>query len=250
MLVSMPHVGTFIPRSVGRHLRLCAQRPNRLALPRLYDGLEELAPTCAAGQLFALRVDLNARRRANLYPARTPALCPSTPSTAALYREREPDDGEIAARLESAWLPYHRRLRSELERIRAEHGVALLWDAHSIASEVPRLFAGRLADFNFGTAGGTSCDPELARLLQATAARHGEFSSVLDGRFKGGYITRAYGAPARGVHAVQLEMSERIYMDERSPFAFRADLAQRVRPVLRELLQAALAWARTTQSYR
>ena len=122
-------------------------------------------------------------------------------------------------------------------------GVAVIWDAHSIRSRVPRFFEGRLPDLNLGSAGGTTADHGLlARLAEVAGAAEG-YSQVLDGRFKGGYIVRAYGDPANGIHAVQLELSQISYMDEGPPYAFRDDLARGIRPVLRRLLAAALDWA-------
>lgn len=249
LVVSMPHVGTFIPHSVGRGLTDCAaRRPDTdWHLPRLYDFLVELDATVVKATYSRYVVDLNRPPDgSNLYPGQdTPRLCPvDTFHREPLYRDGEPDDAEVERRMRSIWQPYHRRLRRELDRVRANHGIALLWDAHSITSEVPRLFAGRLPDLNFGTAGGDSCDPTLTRALTVASARHPQYSTVVDGRFKGGFITRAYGDPPNGVHAVQLELSQRSYMDERSPFAFRGDLAMRLRPALREMLEAALAWAR------
>jgi N-formylglutamate amidohydrolase len=142
------------------------------------------------------------------------------------------------------WRPYHRRLEGEVARVRAEHGIALLWDAHSIVSIAPRLFEGRLTDFNLGTADGASCDPDLAEQLALALTRHAGYTSILNGRFKGGYITRRYGNPSGGIHAVQLEMAEEVYMDEDPPFAFRPDRAKRVREILREQLEIGLDWAR------
>jgi N-formylglutamate deformylase len=248
LVVSMPHVGTFIPHSIGRRLSDCAaRRPDTdWHLPRLYDFLDEIGATVLTGTHSRYVVDLNRPPDgSNLYPGRdTPLLCPvDTFGSERLYLGAEPGDSEIEERMRAMWQPYHRRLRSELDRVRAEHGIAVLWDAHSIASEVPRLFDGRLPDLNFGTAGGGSCDPALVAALTATAARHPAYSCVVDGRFKGGFITRAYGDPPGGVHSVQLEMSERNYMEESSPYTFRSDLAERLRPVLRDLLLAALAWA-------
>jgi N-formylglutamate deformylase len=248
LVVSMPHVGTFVPHSIGRDFADCAaRRPDTdWHLPRLYDFLDDLGATVIRANLSRYVIDVNRPPDgANLYPGQeTPLLCPvDTFGREPLYRGGGPDRAEIDRRLDRAWRPYHRRLRAEIARVRAEHGVAILWDAHSIASEVPRLFEGRLPDFNLGTAAGASCDPELAAGLLVAVSRHREYSAVLDGRFKGGYITRAYGDPAGGVHAIQLELSERTYMDEASPYTFRRDLAHRVRPIVRELLEAALAWA-------
>jgi N-formylglutamate deformylase len=249
LLVSMPHVGTFVPRSVGRQLADCAvRRPDTdWHLPRLYDFLDEIGATVIQATHSRYVVDLNRPPDgSNLYPGRdTPRLCPvDTFRSERLYRAGDPDDAEIARRVERCWKPYHRRLAAELERIRQEHGIAVLWDAHSIVSEAPRLFEGRLPDFNLGTADGKSCDPGLAERLAVAFSRHAGYTSVLDGRFKGGYITRHYGAPAHGVHAIQLEMAEAIYMDETSPYTFRAERARSVSRILREQMTLVLDWAR------
>ncbi len=131
------------------------------------------------------------------------------------------------------------------------HGFALLWEAHSIRSRVPRFFEGRLPDLNLGSAGGASADPELIARLSQVAEIEGTaagYSHALDGRFKGGYITRSFGDPAQGVHAIQLELSQITYLDEAPPFAFRDDLAAAIRPVLRRLLETALAWGRSARA--
>ncbi|HEX7558993.1 MAG TPA: N-formylglutamate amidohydrolase, partial [Usitatibacter sp.] len=160
-----------------------------------------------------------------------------------LYREREPDAGEITRRVGTLWRPYHARLQNEIARVLSAHGTAILWDAHSIVSVAPRLFEGRLADFNLGTADGAACDPALAQSLLAALEKHSAFTSVLNGRFKGGHITRAHGDPARGVHAIQMEMVEASYMDEISPYTFREAKARAIRPILREQLEIATRWA-------
>jgi N-formylglutamate amidohydrolase len=157
-----------------------------------------------------------------------------------LYATAVPGAAEIAERVERYWRPYHAALQAELDALRARHGHVLLWDAHSIRSEVPRFFSGRLPDLNLGTAGGASCDRRIEQALAAIAAQAAGYTHVMNGRFKGGYITRRYGRPAAGLHAVQLELAESTYMDEDPPFAFREDLANRVRPVLRALVAAAV----------
>jgi N-formylglutamate deformylase len=247
LIVSMPHVGTFVPHSVGRTLNHCAvQRPDTdWHLPRLYDFLESLDATVITATHSRYVIDVNRPPDgANLYPGRdTPKLCPTdTFDQRPLYRAGEPKPGEIARRLDSIWRPYHRRLEREIQRVRGGHGVALLWDAHSIVSVAPRRFEGRLADFNLGSADGAACDPELAATLLAALRRHGGYTAVLDGRFKGGYITRRYGNPKENVQAIQLEMAEEIYMDETSPYTFREAGAVRVRAILKEQLETALAW--------
>ena len=150
----------------------------------------------------------------------------------------------MQGRLARYWQPYHSQLRAELERMLALHGRVVLWDAHSIASRVPRFFDGRLPDLNFGTAGGAACAPALAEAVIAPARACAQFSIAVDGRFKGGYITRHYGQPAAKVHAIQLEMCQCLYMNESAPFDYRPDLAAAVQPLLRQMTAAAADWVR------
>jgi N-formylglutamate deformylase len=248
LIVSMPHVGTFVPRSIGREMSEAAVRRDDTDwhLPRLYDFLGELGATVISANVSRYVVDVNRPPDgSNLYPGRdTPKLCPTdTFDQRPLYLAGEPSTEAITTRVDSVWQPYHHRLEREIERIRAQHGIAVLWDAHSIVSVSPRLFDGKLPDFNLGTAGGTSCDPKLAESLLVAFQRHEGYTSVLDGRFKGGYITRHFGAPARGVHAVQLEMAEETYMSEQCPYTFDAGRAEKVRPILREQLRIAIDFA-------
>ncbi len=248
LIVSMPHVGTFVPHSVGRGMTdVAAQRGDTdWHLPRLYDFLDELDATVIVATHSRYVIDVNRPSDGtNLYPGRdTPKLCPTdTFDTQPLYRSGEPSGDEVAHRVDSIWQPYLRRIAREIERVRSRHGVAVLWDAHSIVGVSPRLFDGRLPDFNLGTAGGSSCDPALAQSLLVALQRHTEYRSVLNGRFQGGHITRSFGAPSRGVHAVQMEMVEENYMDETCPYAFNAGRASRVRPILREQLRLAMDFA-------
>jgi N-formylglutamate deformylase len=154
----------------------------------------------------------------------------------------EPDIPEIRRRVERYWNPYHHELTRQIEAIKARHGFVLLWEAHSIAGELPRLFDGILPELNVGTFDGKSAAPAVGQAVYAAASTSG-YTLALNGRFKGGYITRQYGNPARQIHAVQLEMSQRIYMEEFPPFNYRPDLAASVKPVLKQLLAAAAAAA-------
>ena len=251
LLVSVPHAGTGVPEAQ----RACMTEA-ALALPdtdwhvdRLYDFLGELGASAIVATQSRYVIDLNrAPDSRPLYPgASNTELCPTTTfGEEPIYREGgAPDAEEIETRLKAVWRPYHAQIRAELERIKRHHGIALLWDAHSIRSEVPRFFEGRLPDLNLGTAGGDSASEDLTALL-GSVAREAEalgYSHAINGRFKGGYITRSFGAPAEGIHAVQLEQSQITYMDEDPPYGFREDLAEQVRPVLQGLLDAALAWA-------
>ena len=168
------------------------------------------------------------------------ALCASTANRCICRGRRLPKTK--CARVDTYWRPYHRALREELERIHATHGRAVLWEGHSIRGELPFLFEGRLPDLNLGTAGGTSCAPALQARLEAVLAAQGDYDFVANGRFKGGHITRHYGDPARGIDAVQLEISQRTYMDEDS-FAWDEARAGALQRLLRQLLDDAIGHA-------
>ena len=162
-----------------------------------------------------------------------------------LFREGQvPTAAERATYLEHIWKPYHQTLQQELARLKDEFGYALLFDAHSIRSHVPHLFEGRLPDFNLGTFNGASCDPALASELEAICAGYPAYSHVLNGRFKGGHITRDYGSPADNIHAVQLELAQCTYMEEVEPFTYREDLAAPTQVVLKQLLARIIEWGR------
>jgi N-formylglutamate deformylase len=249
LLVSMPHVGTYVPAEVEARFDDGARGlpDTDWHVDRLYDFLEDLGASVLRATHSRYVIDLNrAADGKPLYPgASETELCPVTTfADQPIYRPGQaPEPDEIAARRGAIWRPYHDCLAGELAALKARHGIALLWDAHSIRSEVPRFFDGRLPDLNFGTGGGISAATPLVERLLAVARDSTAYSHVLNGRFKGGYITRANGAPSAGVHAVQLELSQITYMDEDPPFGFREDLAAGIRPLLRQLLEAALDWA-------
>jgi N-formylglutamate deformylase len=250
LLVSMPHVGADIPDDIAARLAPCAlaKADTDWHLSELYGFLGEMGASTIAARWSRYVIDLNRPPEdTNLYPGMdTTGLCPvDTFGRERLYRAGcAPSEAEVQLRLERYWRPYHQRLRSELDRLLALHGRVVLWDAHSIASVVPRFFEGRLPDLNFGTADGISCDPAMADAVIAKARAAERFSIALNGRFKGGYITRHYGQPAARVHAIQLEMCQCLYMDESAPFDYRPDLAQQVQPALRQMIDATLDWVR------
>ena len=240
LLVSMPHTGTHVPAEIKKHFTAAA-----LALPdtdwhleKLYDFLAEMGASVLVATHSRYVVDLNRPPdNANLYPGQdtTPLVPIDTFHKKPLYRGgREPGESEIAARVELYWKPYHARLAGELARLKEKYDYALLWDAHSILSQVPRFFAGTLTELNLGTADGRSCGPGIGEGLMQKVSGYG---AVLNGRFKGGYITRTYGDPAHDVHAVQLELSEATYMEEAAPFRFKNSLAAKLRPQLRALIE-------------
>jgi N-formylglutamate deformylase len=250
MLLSMPHVGTDIPDEVAAHMAPCALSTDDTDwhLAELYGFAERMGVSTLAARWSRYVIDLNRPpENTNLYPGLdTTGLCPvDTFGRESLYQEgRAPDQLEVARRLARYWQPYHHQLRAELARLLALHGRVVLWDAHSIASRVPRFFEGRLPDLNFGTAEGKSCDPGLEAAVVGVARAQDRFSIAVNGRFKGGHVTRFYGQPIEGVHAIQLEMCQCLYMDETPPFAWRPEIAAEVQPLLKDMLQAALDWVR------
>src|ERR1700734_3647912 len=211
LIVSMPHVGTQVPEAVEREFTPVARAltDTDWFVDRLYDFVPELGASVIAAQYSRYVIDLNRPPNdAALYPGMTSTgLCP-THSFAGepLYGssvETLPAS-EIERRRQRYWQPYHDALGGVIADTRGRRGFALLLDAHSIRSFVPRLFTGRLPDINIGTADGSSCDPELLRPLLEILAAQSQFSFVVNGRFKGGYITRHYGSPGEGVHALQI----------------------------------------------
>ena len=251
LLISMPHTGTFLPPDISVRLT-----PAALKLPdtdwhleRLYDFVDKLGASVMIATHSRYAIDLNRPPDdASLYPGQdTTGLCPlDTFDREDLYREgQQPGASEIQRRVETCWEPYHAALQGELDRLREEFDRLVLWDAHSIRSVLPRFFQGRLPDLNLGSAGGSACDQSLAQRLLQIAQKHGSYTAVLNGRFRGGYITRRYGRPSEGVHAIQLELAQLTYMQEEYPYSFDDARAGTLRPLLEQMLHEALRWAQS-----
>ena len=252
LLVSVPHVGTAIPEDVAAALvpRAMAREDTDWHLAEVYAFARELGAGLLVPRYSRYVIDLNRPpENAPMYPgANNTELVPTRFfSGDPLYREgRVPDEAEVARRRDAYWRPYHEALAGELVRLRSAHGIAVVWDGHSIQAELPWLFPGRLPDLNLGTVAGASCAQALRATLMDVLAAQSGFSHVTDGRFQGGYITRRYGRPAERIHAVQLEMALSTYMDETHaayPVAPADPLRlARLRPVLRALLRTTLDW--------
>lgn len=247
MLVSMPHIGTDIPLD----LQSCFM-PKALDvedtdwhLARLYNFLPALGISVLQPRCSRYVIDLNRPPDDTpMYPgAANTELCPTHFFNGdALYKPgHEPSPQEVQRRCNVYWQPYHDALATELARIKAIHGFALLWDAHSIRSHIPWLFEGKLPDLNIGTASGASA---ATAINDAAASQIEGFSHVVNGRFKGGYITRHYGQPAQHVHAIQLEKCQSLYMQECQPFAYDEALAEQLQPTLKRMVQASLQAAK------
>ena len=242
LLLSIPHMGTHVPAWLQQRLvaRALHCEDADWHLDRLYAFAHDLGASVLTPRYARYLIDLNRPPdNSPMYPGvSNTELCPTRFFTGEpLYRDGQaPDDDEIAARTKQFWQSYHQALEQELARLRERFGYALLFDAHSICSVLPWLFDGKLPDLNLGTADGKSCDPSITVALADVVASSAPYSYAVNGRFKGGYITRQYGNPAQRIHAVQLEMCWSTYMREQAPWALDEQRAAAVLPVLKRLL--------------
>jgi len=252
LIVDVPHAGTYVPDALAMRMT-----PAGRAVPdtdwhveKLYAFARDTEATLMTATHSRYVIDLNRDPSgAALYPgADNTELCPTrTFDSEAIYAgEDTPRGAEIDARRRTYFEPYHAALAQEVARVRERHGYAIVLDGHSIRAEVPRFFEGRLPDLNLGTADGASCDAGVAALATSVLAAGG-FAHVVNGRFKGGYVTRHYGRPQDDVHALQLEMAQDAYMDEAPPYAWDPARAQRLAALL-ERLVITLAEARPRRS--
>jgi N-formylglutamate deformylase len=241
VIVSIPHTGTYVPPQIlERFTAEAKQLPDTdWHVEKLYDFARELGVHIIAATHSRYVIDLNrAPDNASLYPGKfTTGLCPVTMFNGAhIYQPgKEPDKNEIVERTSIYWQPYHNKLASLIGELKQQFGCVTLFDAHSIRSQVSTLFDGTLPDLNFGTADGATMNAARVEKLLACVART-PYSHILNGRFKGGHITRHYGKPIEGVDSIQLELAQKNYMDEDS-FAYDENKAETLQICLRSLLQ-------------
>lgn len=246
LLISVPHGGTVIPLDLRERYT-----PDALTVPDTdwhVPQLYQFALARGAGLLAATHsryvIDLNRNPDgAVLYAgADNTELCPTTSfAQTPLYQPgMQPCASEVNRRRTQYWQPFHDCLAAELARLQQQHGYAILLDGHSIRAEVPRFFEGRLPDLNLGTADGSSCAPAVQQLAEAVLSSATGFSFGSNGRFKGGAITRRYGQPGQGIHALQLEMVQASYMDEAPPYVWAPQRAAALMAVLQKLVDALL----------
>ncbi len=246
MLISMPHNGQEIPSDIANTMTDEALKvaDTDWYMDKLYDFAQALGIATIKPRYSRYVIDLNRSiDGVNLYPgANSTELCPTTAfDLSPLYKVGQaPDEAEVQRRIAHYWQPYHQALTDTLAQMKAEFGKVVLLDAHSILSKVPRFFAGQLPDFNFGSADGASCDNDL--MTQIMQLDLSPYSSVANGRFKGGFITRGYGKPQDNIHAVQLELSQHTYMDEPSNH-YNEEKAAQVKVKLKALVQCLANYA-------
>lgn len=245
LLISLPHDGEAIPPELAARLTPSARgAPDTdWHVSRLYAFARDLGASMLVPKHSRYVIDLNRPPDdVSLYPGQnTTGLCPTVQfSGEPVYLHgQEPSADEVAERLQQYWQPYHAALAAEIERIHAEHGRCVVWEGHSIRSIVPFLFDGRLPDFNLGTVSGVSCRPSLRAQLVGVLEAQADYSFVVDGRFKGGYITRHYGKPEQGIDTIQLELAQINYMDE-ATHAYDKERAASTQALIHRLLEAAL----------
>ena len=245
LLVSLPHDGSEIPAELAARMQ-----PESRSAPdtdwfvsRLYAFARDMGASVLVPRHSRYVVDLNRPPDdTSLYPGQnSTGLCPAVrfDGQPVYLPGQEPSPAEVAQRVQTYWQPYHAALQAELARLRQAHGRVLLWEGHSIRAVVPFLFDGRLPDLNLGTAAGASCGADTQARLEAVLAAQQHYRHVVNGRFKGGYITRQYGRPAEGVEAIQLELAQTTYMDD-AEREWHPQRAARLQPLLEALLRAAL----------
>ena len=244
LLISMPHIGQIIPQSIASLMtdEALLIKDTDWYIDRLYDFAHEIGATIIKPHASRYVIDLNRGvDGVNLYPgADSTELCPSsTFNRTPIYLDKSivPTE-EVDKRVTEYWQPYHDEVKNTLAQIKAKFGFAMILDAHSILSEVPRFFDGKLPDFNWGTANGRSCSEEIINSIKALD--FSPYTLVWNERFKGGYITREYGDPENNIHAIQLELSQRTYMNE-DEFTFNDSLAKQVQPILKAIVEALLS---------
>jgi N-formylglutamate deformylase len=252
LVVSFPHSGTLLFKGLYSRLNAhAAVLPDTdWHVPELYNFLDELGASKIYANYSRYVVDLNRDPSGQpLYPgqAGTGVVPFSMFDGKKIYKggddPQKPEDDEIEARIEAFHTPYHEALLDLLEDVREKHGYAILWDAHSIKSEVSRLFEGVLPDLNLGTNDGQSCHEDIQKAVSKEMSRHTRFECITNGRFKGGFITRSIGNPDMHIHALQMELAQLNYMDENEPWEFDALLSEPLRIVLKDIMSAALSAA-------
>ncbi len=246
LLISMPHNGEAISDDIAATMtpKALTVADTDWYIDKLYDFAEQLGAYIIKPRYSRYVIDLNrSKTNENLYPgANSTELCPTTAfDLSPLYLpEQQPCQAEINRRIELYWQPYHQALAHSLQAMKAQYGKVVLLDAHSILSQVPRFFEHKLPDFNFGTADGKSCSQSLIKYVEQLDLA--PYSSVINGRFKGGYITRAYGKPDENIHAIQLELSQATYLQEPTN-KYLLDKAEQVKIKLKMFVQSLISFA-------
>lgn len=243
LLISFPHSGTYVPPELAAQFTPAAlQVPDTdWHVPALYNFARELGAWTLESHISRYVIDLNRDPNGDsLYPGQsTTSLCPvDTFELEPVYRDENPTPAHIAQRVERYWQPYHDTLQRTIDAMRSEHGRAIVWDAHSIRSVVPRFFDGTLKALNLGTSRGASCSAPIRQAVIDVLA-DGHLELAVDERFIGGFITRHYGAPDHSVHTLQMEIAQSAYLHESGDLTLKPQPARALSALLQRALSAA-----------
>ncbi|MFV1528871.1 MULTISPECIES: N-formylglutamate deformylase [unclassified Phaeobacter] len=247
LVLGLPHTGTDVPAEIWECLNETgkALADTDWHIHDLYSGLaEDITTVRTPSHRYVIDVNRDPGG-ISLYPGQnTTTLVPMTDFDGLpIWQEgKQPDEAEITRRRDAYHAPYHAALMAELERVKAIHGFAILYDCHSIRGDIPFLFEGRLPDFNVGTNMGQTCDPEIEALTVAHCVAAEGYTSTLNGRFKGGWTTRHYGRPADGLHAIQMELAQATYCQESPPWTYLPERAEQLRAHLTRILTDLKNW--------
>lgn len=129
-----------------------------------------------------------------------------------IYRHRLPVE-EAIHRIETIYKPYHAALRRLIARTHARFGFCVLIDCHSMPGNIRLAGTGEKPDFIIGDRYGSSASASLSRASLDILQDLG-FNAVRNKPYAGGFITEHYGRPARGLHALQVEISRALYVNE------------------------------------
>ena len=242
ILLSIPHCGTDFPIEVRRQFDadlIGAPDDTDWFVDHLYDFAAAMGITTIYATNSRWVIDLN-RDPANK-PLYTDgriitALCPTTNFEGQpIYVDRraEVDPGEVSRRWELYYKPYHEQIGKKLFELKNKFGKVLLWECHSIRQFVPKVFPEKFPDLILGTNDEQSADQGMIKAV-LTELNNSKFSVNHNFPFKGGYITRHFGRPSEGQHAMQLEMSKVNYMDD-SEKNYDNKRADKVREVLKKV---------------
>ena len=241
ILISVPHDGTVIPDEIAQNMHgFALKTPDRdLFVAQLFSFAKDFDISLLKTNISRYVIDMNRPADdSSLYPGQSVTeLCPTTSFDEKEIYTNKPTIDDIKKRIKDYWQPYHQIISDKLEVIKQDHGFAILIDAHSIKSQVPRFFEGQLPDLNIGTDSGQSCSTEFTEKFESVLKAQNNYSYVFNGRFKGGYITRNYGDPENNIHAIQIELSQINYMDE-STNRFVVEKAERLKTLLIRLVNS------------
>jgi N-formylglutamate deformylase len=244
ILLSIPHCGTAFPKELINEYEpelYKEQDDTDWFVDQLYDFANAMGITTISAVYSRWVIDLNRHpENRDLYSdgRLITGLCPVTNFLGnAIYKDGRKSiaEDEIQRRLAAYYLPYHQKIAEHLMALKERFGQVLLWDCHSIRKSLPALHKEPFSDLIISDADGQSS----AAKLSDTAFLHLSSSTYSVKRnypFKGGYITRHFGKPKENQHAIQLEMSKNVYMDDLEK-TYVDKKAQKIQTLLKSTLE-------------